>query len=177
MAFGNQLLVSGGVASLVGEYMEGGVVFFDDMAGTAYVTTTSELSISEDWGSRYAEVFANNNEMGGGIHNTNVAISGNSGILPIAASVARAQTTGGYSDWYLPNLLEWANIMLTVGPNGTFPNAGGFILFENRTYWTSLEDNTSRSYYHNVRNDGTYNTGVNLKTVSYFVKPMRRFFY
>jgi len=77
--------------------------------------------------------------IGTGLANTNLILA-NCATRPIAASVAKAYTGGGFSDWYLPSSGEWQQILLNRNVVGlSYPNTSN--------YYTSTEQSSSTTTY------------------------------
>jgi hypothetical protein len=88
----------------VGDLTEGGIVFYIDETGEhGLVAATEDLASTYEWGCHGTTISgADGQSIGTGLQNTLDIVSGCS-QTPIAASLALAYQSEGYSDWYLPS--------------------------------------------------------------------------
>ena len=88
---------------VVGIEAEGGIVFYIDETGEHGLVAASEDLGEYQWGCYGTEISgADGQAIGTGYQNTLDIVSGCS-ETPIAASLALAYESQGYSDWYLPS--------------------------------------------------------------------------
>lgn len=106
-----------------------GIVAYVAPSGDGFIVSY-DIPAGVDWGCS-GTVVGTSDAMGSGLTNTN-AILAACATRPIAASVAKDYTGGGFTDWYLPSTLEWIQIL-----NGASANLAG----TSNTYYTSTEYN------------------------------------
>lgn len=83
------------------------------------------------WGTSGVSTGATNLDLGAGLSNTNLIIASEGPGTSYAAGLAKACTSGGYTNWYLPSYTEWWNMWWNKGSFGTLNRA---------YYWSSTED-------------------------------------
>jgi len=128
----------------VGDFAEGGIVFYVDETGDHGLVAALEDIGQFEWGCYGTELSgADGQAIGTGYQNTLDIVSGCS-ETPIAASEALAYESGGYSDWYLPSLDELYEMYNTIGNGGPEGNIGGFSDF---WYWSSSEGGNSSANF------------------------------
>jgi hypothetical protein len=133
----------------IGDYFGGGVVvYFLQSGDPGYVAGQQHglIAAVEDqapafstgWGCSGTNITSLTGGIGGGLASTNRILQACT-ARPIAASVARSYSGGGFFDWFLPNLSEaqaiWTNRSFIPGLAGT--------------YWTSTQvtsQETIRAY-------------------------------
>ena len=148
-AYGNQ--VSFTTRDLAaGDLYQGGKVahlyqFGDDgwVAGVTdgFIVTTSDQSAGAEWGCSGSAWGVTNMTVGRGEEMSNTILS-NCSTAGIAARVCTEYASGGYDDWYLPNVGEMNRI---YNNNGTLGLSG--------SYWTSNEvlySETTTAHYWNI---------------------------
>jgi len=125
----------------IGDYYGGGViVYFLQSGDPGYVANEQHglIAAVEDqvqwalggagWGCSGTNITSLTGGIGGGLRSTNRILQV-CAARPIAASVARSYTGGGFFDWFLPNLSE----AQAIWPNRSF--IPGFV----GGYWTSSQ--------------------------------------
>jgi hypothetical protein len=154
----------------VGNYNQGGIVFYIDETGEhGLVAATEDLASTYEWGCYGTTLSgADGQSIGTGLQNTLDIVSGCSGT-PIAASLALAYQSEGYSDWYLPSKDELTEMYNTIGNGGSGGNIGGF---SNSWYWSSSEN-----YSNNAWTVDFYNGNANYsnKANAHRVRVIRAF--
>jgi len=122
----------------VGDYAEGGIIFYVDESGQqGLVAAMEDLEGTYQWGCYGTNIAgADGTSIGTGYQNTLDIVAGCS-ETPIAASEALAYESEGYDDWYLPSQGELFGMYITIGNGGPEGNIGGF---EYYYYWSSSED-------------------------------------
>ena len=140
----------------VGDYAEGGIVFYVDSTGENGLVAAMESLGSFEWGCYGIDINGNNSSVspelwaiGTGSQNTLAIVAGCSEI-PIAASEALAYVSEGYDDWYLPSFDELELIYYTIGNGGPEGNIGGF---GGGYFWSSTEYNNINAAYVQFTND------------------------
>ena len=103
-----------------------------------------DLEGFNEWGCYLYELSgADGTSIGTGYQNTLDIVAGCS-ETPIAASVALAYESEGYSDWYLPSKDELSEMYNTIGNGGPEGNIGGF---SSVYYWSSTEYDHGVSWF------------------------------
>jgi hypothetical protein len=161
---GNELLIY-----QVGDYAEGGIVFYVDETDEHGLVAAMEDLGQFEWGC-YAENFdgAYGVEIGTGYQNT-LDIVASCSETPIAASEALAYEIGGFSDWFLPSNGELLEMYLTIGQGGPDGNIGSFSTW----YWSSTNMGLALAWGV-IFTDGGANTNA-AKNTPRFVRPIRSF--
>ena len=167
----------------IGEYFQGGVLFYVDETGHhGLVASVEDLGVFE-WGCyQFSLSGADGTAIGTSYQNSLDIVEGCS-QTPIAASVALAYETEGYSDWYLPSKDELVEMYNTIGSGGTQGNIAGF---QNDYYWSSSEYTTNKAWFVDfVSGDSEFNwlvyysNGTNNNSTSknkdWLVRPIRTF--
>jgi len=149
----------------VGDFAEGGIVYYLDETGQhGLVAALENLDDHERWGCIYTTISGADGLYLTGYQNTLDIIAGCS-ETPIAASEALAYESEGYSDWYLPSILElemMENIIGNAIPSG--PNL----------YWSSSEYNNSTAWAVNFFDGNAYPNNY-YKSSTYRVRVIRAF--
>ena len=148
---GNENPCTGTTVLSVGDYAEGGVVFWVDPSDSTkgLVCAISDQSSAVSWngGNPTFPSNATNTAVGAGSSNTDQIINafgldGND----YAARLAINFSGGGYNDWFLPSrdeLLEIYSNKSTI--NSSCISNGGDSLSENDWYWSSSVSSTDQS--------------------------------
>lgn len=112
---------------------------------------------------------ADSKALGTGYQNTiDIVAQGHTSTSTSAAKYCDARVAGGQSDWYLPSLSE-LRLIFELFRN---KDIGGFTQTGGTYYWSSSESDATLAYVLGFQ-DGT--EGGDLKSNSYYVRPMRRF--
>ncbi|MDB2443064.1 BspA family leucine-rich repeat surface protein [Flavobacteriales bacterium] len=154
----------------VGEFAEGGVVFYIDETGQhGLVAAMEDLPGTYDWGCSGSEFEgADGILIGTGYQNT-IDIAVGCPETTNAASMALAYEIQSYSDWYLPSKDELLEMYNTIGNGSTYGNIGGF---EIQFYWSSTQfDNVTAWYIHF---NEAYEANTNKISMA-LVRPIRSF--
>ena len=125
----------------VGDYAEGGIVFYVDSTGQhGLVASLYDLESQYSWGCYGININgAGGTEIGTGYQNTIDIVSANCTVENSQISAAQACLDfefDGYNDWYLPSILEMSRIQMTVGLSGYLDNLGNLL---DNYYTTSTE--------------------------------------
>ena len=118
--------VQGGLA--VGDLYEGGTIAYLNESGNhgIIVAWTDPTDHANIWGG-FGTIGATANTLYGGLAPTNII----EGAWAVSAGWdTRQLTTGGYSDWCLPTIVDWTNIQPNYVTLGIPANS----------YWTCVED-------------------------------------
>ena len=89
-----------------------------------------------------------------------------------AAGLARANTGGGYTDWFLPSKAELNKMWLERETINTTASANGGSNFSSNWYWSSTESGSSYAWIHHLSDGGTQ---VLDKSYSVWVRAVRAF--
>lgn len=161
-------------AVAVGDFYEGGVVFYIDASGIHGLTSDIlDLGFDKEWGCPTLLNFgAEGLEVGTGALNTLDIIAACSDIT-IAAALCSDLERNGKSDWFLPskdelNLLyqnqTTINVTALANNGGSFVNGG--------RYWSSSHDNNNTvwiQYFVSGQQDGV------MKDTEHYVRAIRAF--
>ena len=118
----------------VGLTYQGGIIFYLDGNGGGLIAVPYDQSTGAQWGC-YGTLIsgAEGIAIGTGNQNTLDIINANctsSNGSPTAAAICTNLTLGGYSDWYLPSLLEL---------NEMYWNRAAIGNFASNDYWSSTQ--------------------------------------
>jgi len=181
---GNSVLVPGisllNFPPAIGDFREGGVVFWLDGSGGGLVCSISDQSTEIQWynGSNIT-TGATGITIGTGQANT-TAIIANQGATQTnyAAGLAKSYTGGGYTDWFLPSkdeLIEMYNNRAII--NTTAIENSGTALSESTStpfgiYWSSTEFDSNNAWHYRFY---IGNSTINGKNLTYRVRAVRAF--
>ena len=163
---GNQVSIVPGVSAAnypqIGEYFEGGIVFYIDETGRhGLVYDTLELSTAS-WGCLGNSNIVSNTTLGSGLENS-LNIVQNCMFPDIAAALCFNSNNAGFSDWYLPSIDELNTISLNV-VNNNFKTDG--------YYWSSSGLGGMNAYRYYFPSSSI---GINNKNVFNYVRAIRSF--
>jgi hypothetical protein len=144
--YGNPALSTfGGLA--VGQAYQGGTIAYVDGTGEhgIIVAWTDDTHVNI-WGGN-GLIGANNDVLYGGLSNTNII----EGLYATSAGWdTRQLTNGGYTDWCLPTVVDWNNIV----PNCT---TLGIPLIQ--VYWTCIENDANNAFMYEADLPGEISEG------------------
>lgn len=150
-------VTASGVALAIGDFYEGGIIFYLDGNGGGLVCAVNDQidGTRTEWGCRGTLINgADGTTIGTGAQNTTDIEAGCS-TTGTAADICANLDLNGYIDWYLPSRDE-LNEMYTnrIALNAAAVNNGGneFIFY----YWSSSESSTNYAWRRNF-DDGTQN--------------------
>ncbi|CAB4144013.1 hypothetical protein UFOVP462_12 [uncultured Caudovirales phage] len=124
----------GGGGLAVGQAYQGGTIAYLNEAGDhGIIIAWNDQDHQNIWGGS-GVIGASVNSLYGGLTNTNL-IEG--AWATSAGWDTRQLTTGGYTDWCLPTIVDWDNIV---------PNCGILGINTFGTYWTSVEVDANSAY-------------------------------
>jgi hypothetical protein len=173
-------LFYGGVPmdSLYGKMYAGGFIFYlTPAAETGLVAAPPYWDGINDpdpigpWGCLFMDLAgAQGTAIGTGAQNT-IDIEAGCGTSGIAADLCANLVLHGFNDWFLPSKDELNEMYLKIGQGaaGSNQNIGGFA---NGSYWTSTEENSISSWFHEFNINGQYTDD---KELTYRVRPVRAF--
>ena len=160
----------------IGLIYQGGLILYVDETGQrGLVASEVDLEGTYEWGCSQINVNgANDTILGSGYQNTidilsQGCLTENGGLT--AARAASNFEFDGFTDWYLPSLLELNLIHNTIGHGSLNFNVGG-VLFGD--YWSSSESDYVSSAK-SVSMDQGYSLSSSSKTSLHNVRPIRTF--
>ena len=146
----------------------GGIVFFNKgntTGGWQYLeTATSDQSTGITWGCAGISIPGTQPTVGSGEANTSLIVAG-CNEASFAAKICNDLVSGGQSDWFLPSYDELNLMYKNLHTN----NQGNF---NNSTYWSSVDSNSSHAYYANFGNGFVMD---NSKSFAFYVRAVRAF--
>ena len=161
----------------VGDFAEGGIVFYVDETGEhGLVAAMEDIEGTYEWGCYGEDVNgADGNSIGTGYQNTmdivNQGCSTEYGGITAAQAALDAEING-YSDWFLPSKDELVEMCYTIGNQGPEGNIGGFEMGDFIIYWSSSENSVASAYDVNFSGCTLFEGG---KFSNYLVRPIRSF--
>ncbi|MEE9432481.1 MAG: DUF1566 domain-containing protein [Melioribacteraceae bacterium] len=182
---GDQLsTVSGGTTYSVGDFAQGGIVFWVDETAEHGLVCTKEDQNGGSLIRWYAGTNGNTQARGDGPFsgemNTSIIISaqvaiGDDGTTYAARVCSELQVTEGgktYGDWYLPSKQEINLMYINKATINTTAEANSGHLFAASSYWSSTEYSNSFAWTQQF-NSGNLN--ANNKNIAIFVRAVRAF--
>ena len=127
----------------IGDFYQGGVVFYLDGNGGGLIAAPSDQS-SAAWGCYGQSIGGTSSALGTGAANTTAIVSGCSETA-IAARICADLTLGGYSDWFFPSKDELNLMYENIGP-GDELGLGDIGNFGSNVYWSSTQVDSSRAW-------------------------------
>ena len=174
------------VAVAVGDFYQGGVVFYLLVAGDigydaneihGLIAAVADQGSSEDNLTNATANVATDTAIGTGEENTIAIIAAQGGIAPsYAAGVARAYRGGGFEDWFLPSKNELNQMYLkkeAINTTATAVVNGGLDIADN-LYWSSTEKDDGKLWVQNFAS-GTGNQHGYYWMLTYSVRAVRAF--
>jgi hypothetical protein len=160
----------------IGQSYGGGIIFYIDGSGQhGLIAAPADQSVSVRWIPASATsttlVNANGFAIGTGAANTTTIINAQ-GNSPYAASLCRLYYNGGgFTDWYLPSLMELNQLYLQRAAVGGFPdpNLGGPYY-----YWSSSEISNSDAWMMDFSASGPNQQGFS-KYSALYIRAIRAF--
>lgn len=141
MAFGNSVRCVKGIPAAVGDYRDGGVVFWVNPANNTQglVCAIEDQSSGIRWYNGSVINVGTGNAIGTGSANTAAIISSQGETATdYAAGLARAYNGGGFTDWYLPSRDELSELRLNKSTIGGFST---------NFYWSSSQQEPGYAWY------------------------------
>lgn len=175
--------VAGLVKYEVGDFAQGGVVFYVDESGQHGLTVAkNDLPVVRWFAGTYGKTRADGNGIYAGVANNVIIIAahlalGDDGSPYAAATCNELQITEGtttYSDWYLPTPaeLELLGVNYVIVDATATANGGTNLLTS--PYWSSKEANNSDAIAVNITPIGTNLFNIN-KAATFNIRAVRRF--
>jgi hypothetical protein len=161
-AYGNQVTCT---LFYIGQSYNGGKIAYIDNTGLhGLIAATSDQTTSIVWwNGTNTNTGANNTGLGFGQSNTNSIISSQGNTGAYAAKICQDLILSGYSDWYLPSLIELSWL---------FSNRTAIGNFTSNPYWSSSEASINTANGLSFVNG---NSGAYLKNSSLRVRAIRSF--
>ena len=122
----------------IGDYYQGGFIFWMDGNGGGLIASPSDNSSSEKWGC-FGVIIPTLSNIGSGIQNT-INFEAYCSETETAVYLCSNLTYNGYSDWFLPSLFE-LNEMYKM--KNVVDDLGQF---NNSFYWSSTQSSNSHAY-------------------------------
>jgi PKD repeat protein len=174
----NSVVVEVYSTPVIGDFHDGGIVFYLDGNGGGLVCAVSNLPNSE-WGCYGTAISgADGTAIGTGSQNTIDIVNANCSPYTsgntIAANECANLSLNGYTDWFLPSKDELNQMYVNrAAINPTATANGGSAFATNYYYWSSSEDNNFnlawRQSFNNGSQFGFYkNYAINVRAVRAF---------
>jgi len=110
--------------------------YIDETGEHGLVAALGDIGAAFPWGCQWTEISgADAQFVGSGLQNSLDIIAGCTEVS-IAGSVALNTSIDGYSDWYLPSILELKEMHNSIGPGSSDADIAGL---GNDSYWSSSE--------------------------------------
>jgi trimeric autotransporter adhesin len=164
----------------VGDFVNGGIVFWLDESGQhGLVCAKNDQSTSIQWfNGSFVYTESRGDGIGSGEMNTTliIAVQGYNSddyAAGICANLEITENSIKYGDWYLPSLTELTEIYdnRTV-INATATANGGTTLSTTGSYWTSTESTNGHAYIKKFHDGGHM---VTVKSYANYVRAVRKF--
>ena len=129
----------------IGDFIQGGIVFYLDGNGGGLIAAPIDQSTGAEWGC-YGPNGINGAyglTIGTGNQNT-IDIEAGCNTPGTAADICANLTLGGYSDWFLPSRDELREMYLNIGEGSQLGNIGNFAP---SWYWTSTQYGVDKAQY------------------------------
>jgi hypothetical protein len=166
--YGNQVTFATISSFTTGQQFGGGVVFYVDNTGQhGLIVSAEDLSIDREWSNTQSIVTnATGLAIGTGQANTNTIINAQGAGLYAATLCRDFYSGGGFTDWYLPSILELNQLFLVKNNLG--------LTFSQGFYWSSSEFNEYFAWVINF-GDSQPNQSTQDKYFGYPVRAIRKF--
>jgi hypothetical protein len=146
---------------------------YDATTPHGLIAATSDQSTSSNWGCILTVLTgADGTALGTGNQNT-IDIMAACSEAGIAARICGDLVLGGYSDWYLPSIVELNKLYLNKTAIGGFSNAIGGV--KTNFYWSSTEDNKYGAWGYDFSSisSGVRDNGIRDGTAGYNTSHVR----
>ena len=156
---------------IIGDFRDGGIVFWVDGNGGGLVCAPTEQSTGIPWwNGSFPTTGANASQTGTGQANT-TAIVAAQGAGSYAAQFCDDLNLNGYNDWFLPSKDELNLMYFNIGQGNALGlgNIGGFASY---IYWSSTEYDSYSAWY---KYFGNGLQDYTIKTSANYVRAVRAF--
>ncbi len=158
-------------ALAIGDFYEGGVVFYLDGNGGGLVCAVSDQSAGTQWGCSGTLISgADGTAIGTGAQNT-IDIEAGCTTSGIAADICANLSLSGYTDWFLPSKDELKEMYINKAAIDATAIINGGVAFVSYSYWSSSEDGSNGARRQHF--DG--GSQVSYKGGNYRVRAVRAF--
>ena len=166
--YGNEVTFATVSNFSTGQTYGGGKIFYVDNTGQhGLIVSTEDLSIDREWSNTQSIMTnATGLAIGTGQTNTNTIINAQGAGLYAATLCRDFYSGGGFTDWYLPSVLELNQLFLVKNNLGLTFNQG--------FYWSSSEFNEYFAWVINF-GDSQPNQSTQDKYFGYTVRAIRKF--
>lgn len=169
----NEISLNSPCGYSIGDTVQGGIVFHLDASGCHGLVADIVDLPAEEWGD-LEYIKASSSTIGGGRgncrivqeHNFDIGYNGTS-----APQTAVNYNTQGFSDWYLPSLLEVKIMYDNIGP-GNLLGLGNLGNFASDIYWSSTEHGYVDAYGFDFASGAEVNR---FKSDEYLIRAARAF--
>jgi len=156
----------------IGDYYQGGVIFYLDGIGGGLVCAVSDQSTSAEWGCYNTTLSgADGTVIGTGSQNTIDIVAG-CATPDIAADICADLSLNGYIDWFLPSIDELNAMYLNKAAIDATAIINGGVAFGTDWYWSSSEYNNFHAYLQDFTSNSQ---GVNSKDTPSRMRAVRAF--
>ena len=156
----------------IGDFIQGGVVFYLDGSGGGFICAVSDQSSGAQWGCHGTPIpGAGGKAIGTGAQNTIDIVAG-CGTDGIAADICAKLSLNGYDDWFLPSQDELNEMYQNKAAIDATAIANGGAAFGGTYYWSSSEFAASNAYRQNFASGAQEISG---KLYLYSVRAVRAF--
>lgn len=135
--------------AVVGDYRDGGVVFWVDPLDNTHglvCAVSDQAGSSTVWGCYGTDIPGSvPSAIGSGASNTAAIVAG-CPTPGIAAEIASNLSLNGYTDWFIPSKDELNEMYLNQSAVNATAIANGGVAFSSY-YWTSTQDNANNAWY------------------------------
>ena len=145
--------MAGNVVLAIGDYYQGGVVFYLNGSGGGLICAVSDQSSGAEWGCWGTEISgADGTAIGTGAQNT-IDIEAGCAVGGTAADLC-ANLSNGYDDWFLPSKDELDQMHQQIDAINATALANGGAAFVSTFYWSSSEVSNDDAWVQVFDNNG-----------------------
>ena len=138
------------------------------------VVDLNNLSSPAQWATLFVDISNVESTYDGETNTANLIAAGPASGITVgtAAELCDVSINGGKTDWYLPAVDELSRLWQNRWEVAQGLGVGGGTQLDLQTYWSSTEENIGNAYHFTFINGAAASSG---KTISYFVRAVRRF--
>lgn len=167
-----------GFSHYIGQLYGGGIVVavWKDTSGAEHglVASLIDVAMQVPWSDVNTLVGAPAESGIDGAGNT-AAIIAQAGQTSSAALACKNYNGGGYSDWYLPSIMELNQCCISAFIVNQVLGSNGFQVLSNYNYWSSTEYSNNTVWYQYIPNPYDTNPPLNAKTILNNVRAVRKY--